>query len=72
MKCMEELVKLDQEWVPYSTSSSLYIRPTFIGTDVRSLPLSQPVALFFRSRGSFPCPPYVDSWTLSWMCRSTG
>ncbi|PIO70751.1 putative branched-chain-amino-acid transaminase [Teladorsagia circumcincta] len=36
----EELIKvicdqiaLDQEWVPYSSTSSLYIRPTLIGTD---------------------------------------
>ncbi len=34
IECMKELVKIDQEWVPYSTTSSLYIRPTFIGTDV--------------------------------------
>ncbi|XP_066120891.1 branched-chain-amino-acid aminotransferase, cytosolic isoform X1 [Saccopteryx bilineata] len=33
MKCIQQLVKLDQEWVPYSTSTSLYIRPTFIGTE---------------------------------------
>lgn len=29
-----ELVKIDKEWVPYSNTSSLYIRPTLIGTDV--------------------------------------
>ena len=34
MECIQQLVKLDQEWVPYSTSASLYIRPTFIGTEV--------------------------------------
>lgn len=28
------LVKIDKEWVPYSNTSSLYIRPTLIGTDV--------------------------------------
>ncbi len=27
------LVQVDQEWVPHSQSSSLYIRPTMIGTD---------------------------------------
>lgn len=32
-KVIVDLVKLDQEWVPHSTTSSLYIRPTFIGTD---------------------------------------
>ncbi|KAK2101813.1 hypothetical protein P7K49_019479 [Saguinus oedipus] len=33
LECIQQLVKLDQEWVPYSTSASLYIRPTFIGTE---------------------------------------
>ncbi|XP_016052875.1 PREDICTED: branched-chain-amino-acid aminotransferase, cytosolic isoform X2 [Miniopterus natalensis] len=33
MECIQQLVKLDQEWVPYSTSASLYIRPTLIGTE---------------------------------------
>lgn len=27
------LIRLDQEWVPHCTSSSLYIRPTLIGTE---------------------------------------
>ena len=29
---------MDQEWVPYSTTSTLYIRPTMIGTEVRAPP----------------------------------
>ena len=33
LECIQQLVKLDEEWVPYSTSASLYIRPTFIGTE---------------------------------------
>ncbi|KAB1254193.1 Branched-chain-amino-acid aminotransferase; cytosolic [Camelus dromedarius] len=36
LECIRQLVKVDQEWVPYSTSASLYIRPTFIGTEVHS------------------------------------
>ncbi|CAD6193341.1 unnamed protein product [Caenorhabditis auriculariae] len=28
-----EMLKIDQEWVPYSNVCSLYIRPTLIGTD---------------------------------------
>ena len=35
-KCVKRLVAIDQEWVPHSTASSLYIRPTLIGTEVRS------------------------------------
>lgn len=27
-------MELDQDWVPYSQEASLYIRPTFIGTEV--------------------------------------
>lgn len=34
MKCIIDLIVIDQEWVPYSNTSSLYIRPTLIGTEV--------------------------------------
>lgn len=34
IKCIKRLIQVDREWVPYSTTSSLYIRPTFIATDV--------------------------------------
>ncbi|KAI2666319.1 Branched-chain-amino-acid aminotransferase, cytosolic [Labeo rohita] len=34
LKCINKLIEIDQEWVPYSTNASLYIRPTFIGTEV--------------------------------------
>lgn len=34
IKCISRLISIDQEWVPHSTASSLYIRPTFIGIDV--------------------------------------
>lgn len=37
IKVISHLVKMDKEWVPYSNTSSLYIRPTFIATDVRKL-----------------------------------
>jgi len=33
LKCIRELVCLDSSWVPHDTSSSLYIRPTLIGTE---------------------------------------
>lgn len=33
-RCIERLVSIDQEWIPYSEASSLYIRPTLIGIDV--------------------------------------
>jgi len=34
IKCICRLISIDQEWVPHSTASSLYIRPTLIGIDV--------------------------------------
>ncbi|KAJ8261985.1 hypothetical protein GJAV_G00160780 [Gymnothorax javanicus] len=33
LECIRKLVQLDQEWVPQSDSTSLYIRPTFLGTE---------------------------------------
>lgn len=27
------MIQIDQDWVPFSTTGSLYIRPTLIGTD---------------------------------------
>jgi len=41
IKIICELVHIDKQWVPYSNTSSLYIRPTMIGTDV-SLPHGPP------------------------------
>ncbi|XP_059970084.1 branched-chain-amino-acid aminotransferase, cytosolic isoform X1 [Mesoplodon densirostris] len=77
LECIQQLVKLDQEWVPHSTSASLYIRPTFIGTEP-SLGVKKPTkALLFVilspvgpyfSSGSFnpvslwANPKYVRAW----------
>ncbi|CAH2979510.1 unnamed protein product [Chilo suppressalis] len=33
VKCISRLVQIDQEWVPHSETSTLYIRPTLIGVD---------------------------------------
>ncbi|KAJ8347280.1 hypothetical protein SKAU_G00286810 [Synaphobranchus kaupii] len=56
LECIRQLVELDQEWVPYSTEASLYIRPTFIGTEP-SLGVSRPGhALLFVIIG--PVGPY--------------
>jgi len=33
IRIISELIHLEQEWIPYSCSSSLYIRPTMIGVD---------------------------------------
>lgn len=36
IECIKRLIQVDRDWVPNSTTSSLYIRPTFIGTEVSS------------------------------------
>ncbi|XP_043267365.1 branched-chain-amino-acid aminotransferase, cytosolic isoform X3 [Venturia canescens] len=33
IKCLQRFISIDQEWVPHSEASSLYIRPTLIGID---------------------------------------
>ncbi|XP_074050345.1 branched-chain-amino-acid aminotransferase, cytosolic isoform X2 [Macrotis lagotis] len=59
LKCIQELVKLDKEWVPYSTSASLYVRPTLIGTEP-SLGVKKPTkALLFVILS--PVGPYFSS-----------
>ncbi|XP_053518231.1 branched-chain-amino-acid aminotransferase, cytosolic isoform X2 [Artibeus jamaicensis] len=61
MQCIQQLVKLDQEWVPYSTSASLYIRPTFIGTEP-SLGVKKPTkAMIFVILS--PVGPYFSKET---------
>ncbi|XP_071756584.2 branched-chain-amino-acid aminotransferase, cytosolic isoform X2 [Centroberyx gerrardi] len=35
LECIKRLVEIDQDWVPQSDSASLYIRPTFLGIEVR-------------------------------------
>lgn len=42
IKCIKRLIQIDKDWIPNSTSSSLYIRPTLIGTDVSSIFLLLP------------------------------
>lgn len=34
MRCIKDLVKLEQDWIPNSQKCSLYIRPTLISTEV--------------------------------------
>lgn len=36
IKCLIRLIQIDQEWVPHSETSTLYLRPTLIGTEVSS------------------------------------
>ena len=34
LECIKELIRVDREWVPKINNCSLYLRPTFIGTEV--------------------------------------
>ena len=34
LECIKDLIRIDKEWVPRLEDCSLYIRPTFIGTEV--------------------------------------
>jgi len=62
-KCLVELVKLDQDWVPHSQSCSLYIRPSLIGTEP-SLGVKAPTsALLFII--ACPVGPYFKSGTFN-------
>ncbi|XP_021114749.1 branched-chain-amino-acid aminotransferase, cytosolic isoform X4 [Heterocephalus glaber] len=59
LQCIQQLVSLDKEWVPYSTAASLYIRPTLIGTE-HSLGIKKPSkALLFVILS--PVGPYFSS-----------
>ncbi|XP_059382496.1 branched-chain-amino-acid aminotransferase, cytosolic-like isoform X2 [Carassius carassius] len=70
IKCINKLIEIDQEWVPYSIDASLYIRPTFIGTEP-SLGVSRaghallfviigPVGPYFATGGFSPVSLLAD------------
>lgn len=77
LKCLKKLISIDKEWVPDYVSSSLYIRPTFIGTQ-NSLGVAAsntamlyivccPVGPYFKSAQTEPVslladPTYVRAW----------
>ncbi|XP_056263103.1 branched-chain-amino-acid aminotransferase, cytosolic-like isoform X2 [Pseudoliparis swirei] len=63
LTCIKKLVELDQDWVPFSQDASLYIRPTFIGTEP-SLGVSPPTqAMIFVIVG--PVGPYFSTGSFS-------
>ncbi|CAN9505947.1 unnamed protein product [Ophioblennius macclurei] len=63
LECIRKLVEVDQEWVPYSQDASLYIRPTFIGTEP-SLGVSRSgKAMIFVIVG--PVGPYFTTGSFS-------
>ena len=76
LACLKTLIKVEEGWIPHSETCSLYIRPTFIGTEpslgiARSLKallfiIMCPVGPYFET-GLKPIalladPQYVRSW----------
>ena len=76
LKCIEELVRVDQRWIPMGEGYSLYIRPAVIATDggmglappkkLLLYVITGPVGPYYRS-GFKPVrltcdTPYVRAW----------
>ncbi|XP_036976775.1 branched-chain-amino-acid aminotransferase, cytosolic isoform X2 [Acanthopagrus latus] len=75
LECIRRLVVIDQDWIPTTDESSLYIRPTFIGTEL-SLGLKKParallyvilspVGSYFQVAGALSLwadPKYTRAW----------
>ncbi|KAM8740325.1 branched-chain-amino-acid aminotransferase, cytosolic [Acanthopagrus schlegelii] len=75
LECIRRLVEIDQDWIPTTDESSLYIRPTFIGTEL-SLGLKKParallyvilspVGAYFQVAGALSLwadPKYTRAW----------
>lgn len=58
VECIRRLVEIDQDWAFLSESSShLYIRPTFISTEVEMAPYCFWTCSFYFSRFSVVLPP---------------
>ncbi|XP_025047112.1 branched-chain-amino-acid aminotransferase, cytosolic isoform X1 [Alligator sinensis] len=77
LDCIRKLVEVETEWVPYSASASLYIRPTLIGiepslgvkkpTKALLYVILSPVGPYFASGSFNPIslwadPKYVRAW----------
>ncbi|KAL8176790.1 UNVERIFIED_CONTAM: Branched-chain-amino-acid aminotransferase, mitochondrial [Gekko kuhli] len=56
LECIRQLIHVDRDWVPHSDSASLYIRPTFIGTEPSLGVARSTYALLFVILG--PVGPY--------------
>lgn len=59
IKCLKRLIQIDRDWIPHTTSSSLYIRPTFIATDP-SLGVASPNSALLYAILS-PVGPYFST-----------
>ncbi|XP_065654722.1 branched-chain-amino-acid aminotransferase, cytosolic isoform X1 [Hydra vulgaris] len=59
LKCIAELVRIDQSWIPDAENSSLYIRPTMISTESTLGVKSPSSAMLFVITG--PVGPYFST-----------
>jgi len=59
LQCMKRLISLDRDWVPKSTSSTLYIRPTMLGTEPTLGVTESKTALLYIITG--PVGPYYPT-----------
>jgi branched-chain amino acid aminotransferase len=76
IELLKKLLQIDAEWVPYSTTSSLYLRPTMIGTEpslgvqksntAKLFVLTGPVGPYyptgFKPVSLLADPQYVRAW----------
>ncbi|XP_042232429.1 branched-chain-amino-acid aminotransferase, cytosolic-like isoform X2 [Homarus americanus] len=76
IKLLKKIISIDQEWVPHTESSSLYIRPTMIGTEptlgvqrpteallfVILCPVGPYFASGFKPVSLLADPQYVRAW----------
>ncbi|KAG7305414.1 hypothetical protein JYU34_009483 [Plutella xylostella] len=70
IKCIARLVQIDQEWVPHSESSTMYIRPTFIGMEptfgvmapdsALLFVILSPVSVYYKSDDDSGVSMYAD------------
>jgi len=59
LKCMKTLVSVDRDWVPDCPSSTLYMRPTMIGTEPQLGVTQSNSALLYIITG--PVGPYYPT-----------
>ena len=76
LKCLKQLIEIEREWVPYSQASTLYVRPSMIGTEptiginpskmARLFIMLCPVGPYFptgmKPVSLFADPQYVRAW----------
>ncbi|KAM3968095.1 branched chain amino acid transaminase [Aphomia sociella] len=70
VKCMKRLIQIDQEWVPHSETSTLYIRPTLIGIEptfgvmapdsALLFIILSPVSTYYKTSGDGAVSIYAD------------